>query len=246
AWQRYLEAGGFPRAVFEHQQHGAVSELFLRELEAWLMADVDAEAPADSVAVLLSELQERSTSPLNVRKLADDLAVTRSHLTTRLNRIVSTFAGLWCHQVSDRGRRVAGAQSKLYLTDPLLGWLGHHLRPGMPQHDYTTLTEAALAVTLARAIERHDSGRWLADDTIGYARTAGGGEVDLAPVPITGPAGSETTPPIEARWVQSSWRPGASGLNRRYGHGILATKTITDTSGPVWALPAHTVALLLE
>lgn len=246
AWQRFLEAGGFPRAVFEHSQHGEVSDLFLREIEAWLTADVDPASPQDSVALLMSELQERATSPLNIRGMAEALGLSRSFLTTRLNRVVSTFAGLWSHQVDDSGRRVSGAQSKLYPIDPLLGWLGHRLRAGAPAPDYTRLTEAALAVTVARVIEENGSGRWLAGDTVGYARTAGGSEVDLAPVPIAGPTGAEMTPPIEVKWVAAGWRPAANALARRYGRGIVATKTATDVSGQVWALPAPALSLLLR
>lgn len=245
AWQRYLEAGGFPRAVFEHQRNGAVSYLFLRELESWLTAHVDPTAPQESVALLTAELEGRASSPLNVRGTAEALGLSRSYLGTRLNRVVSTFAGLWCHQVDERGRQVTGAQSKLYLVDPLLGWLGHHLRPGVPAPDYTRLTEAALGVAAARAVERHSPGRWLAGDTIGYARTAGGSEVDLAPVPVIGPTGTETTTPVEVKWVSSGWRPAARAIERRYRRGIVATKNVTDCAAAAWALPAPVVSLLL-
>jgi uncharacterized protein len=245
AWQRYLEAGGFPRAVFEHHRRGAVSPLFLHELEAWLTADVDPTAPQDSVALLMAELQDRTGSPLNVRAVAQARGVSRTQLTTRLHRVVSTFAGLWCHQVDNLGRRVAGAQSKLYLLDPVLGWLGHQLRPGIPMPDFTKLTETVLAGCIARIVEHHTPGRWLAGDTVGYARTAGGGEVDLAPVPITGPAGDERTTPIEVKWISSGWRPAGRALERRYERGIVATKTITDLSGQVWALPAPALSLML-
>lgn len=245
AWQRYLEAGGFPRAVFEYHRHGAVSPLFLRELESWLTADVDPGAPQESVALLMTELRDRSTAPLNLRALAEALGMSRSYLATRIGRVVSTFAGLWCHQVNDQGRRVAGAQSKLYLIDPILGWLGHHLRPGVPSPDYTQLTEAALGVAVAHLLEQHSPGRWLAGDTIGYARTASGGEVDLAPVPIAGPGGSEITLPIEVKWISSGWRPAALSLERRYGRGVVATKSVSDVTGPIWALPAPALALLM-
>lgn len=245
AWQRYLEAGGFPRAVFEHHRHGLVSEIFLRELESWLSADVDPAAPQESVALLMAELQDRSTSPLNVRGMAAALGVSRSYLTTRLNRVVSTFAGLWCHQVDDHGRRVTGAQAKLYLADPLLGWLGHHLRPGSPPPDYSRITEAAMGVAVARVIERRSPGRLLAGDAIGYTRTLGGGEVDLAPVPVAGPTGTEVTTPMEVKWVSSGWRPAARAIERKYGRGVVATKTVTDLGSPVWAVPAPVLSLLL-
>lgn len=245
AWQRYLECGGFPRAAFEYERQGGVSSLFLRELEAWLTADVDPDGPQDSVALLMAELTARSASPLNVRGLAESLGVSRLFLRTRLNRVVSTFAALWCHQVDDRGRRIAGAQSKLYPVDPLIGWLGHHLRSGAAAPDYTRLTESTLGGTLARTIERHDPGRWLAGDTVGYARTAGGGEVDFAPVPVTTPTGPAHTAPVEVKWVPSGWRQAARGLEQRYGHGVMATKSALDREGAVWALPAPVLSLLL-
>jgi hypothetical protein len=244
AWQRYLEAGGFPRAVFEHQRRGTVSETFLRELESWLTADVDPTAAQDSVALFVAELQNRTASPLNVRNMAETLGLSRSYLTVRLNRAVSTFAAMWCHRVDDRGHRVAGAQSKLYLVDPILGWLGHHLRPGVPSPDYTQLTEAVMGVTVARVVETYNPGRWLAGDTIGYARTAGGAEVDLAPVPISGPSGAEETTPIEVKW-SARWRPAGHAIERKYGRGIVATKSVTACDGRVWAVPAPVLSLLL-
>jgi hypothetical protein len=245
AWQRYLEAGGFPRAVFEHERRGAVSEMFLRELESWLTADVEPAAGQDSVALLMTELQNRTAAPLNVRNLAETLGLSRSYLTARLNRAVSTFAGIWCHQVDERGHRVVGAQSKLYLLDPVLGWLGHHLRPGVPSPDYTRLTEAVLGVTVARVVEAYDPGRWLAGDTIGYARTAGGAEIDLAPVPVSGPRGAEETTPIEVKWVSARWRSAGRAIERKYGHGIVATKSVTVCDGRVWAVPAPVLSLIL-
>jgi hypothetical protein len=245
AWQRYLEAGGFPRAVFEHERRGAVSEMFLRELESWLTADVEPAAGQDSVALLMAELQNRTAAPLNVRNLAETLGLSRSYLRARLNRAVSTFAGIWCHQVDDRGHRVVGAQSKLYLLDPVLGWLGHHLRPAVPSPDYTRLTEAVLGVTVARVVEAYDPGRWLAGDTIGYARTAGGAEIDLAPVPVSGPRGAEETTPIEVKWVSARWRSAGRAIERKYGHGIVATKSVTVCDGRVWAVPAPVLSLIL-
>jgi hypothetical protein len=36
-----------------------------------------------------------------------------TQLDLRLNRLVRNFAAVWCHQISDAGDRVSGAQSKL-------------------------------------------------------------------------------------------------------------------------------------
>ena len=193
AWQAYLTSGGFPRAVAEHHKTGEVSEAFLRDLTAWLHRDVDPEAAEDSVPKLLSALEGRCTSPLNRRALAEDLGYgSRQTADLRLMRLVRTYAAIWCHQVDEDGRRVAGAQSKLYLCDPLLAWLGSRLRAGLPHPDFTRLTEACLGVALARAIDDLEPGRWEDDDSIGYLRTGGGKEIDFAPVAVPSSLGGGT------------------------------------------------------
>jgi len=133
AWQAYLTSGGFPRAVAEHHRAGEVSDAFLSDLVAWLHQDVDPEAPADSVPLLLAGLHQRSSSPLNRAKTATALNYrTRQTFDLRLTRLTRSLAAQ-CHQVDDEGRRVVGAQSKLYLTDTLLAWLGPRLRAGLPR-----------------------------------------------------------------------------------------------------------------
>jgi len=245
AWQDYLTCGGFPRAVAEHTRTGAVSEPYLRDLAAWLRRDVDPDAPAESVPALLASLAARSTSPLNIANAAAELGYTsRAAFDLRLRRLVSTLAAIWCERRDD-DRRVAGAQAKLYLTDPVLAWLPTRLRAGLPDPDMTRLTETTLAVTLARAIDNLEEGRWTSGDTIGYTRTAAGNEIDLAPVTLPTPAGAVNSVPVEAKWVDHGWRSEARTIDGKYNRGILATKSVLDTSGHVWAVPAPLVTLLL-
>lgn len=245
AWQAYLTCGGFPRAVAEHTATGEVSLPYMRDLAAWLRRDVDPDAPAESVPLLLSELAKRSSSPLNVASAASDLGYSRAVFELRLNRLVSTLAALWCGR-RENDQRVPGSQSKLYLTDPLLAWLPSRLRAGLPLPDMTRLTEATIGVALARAIDSLEEGRWIGGDTIGFARTASGNEVDFAPVTLPADSGTALSTPIESKWVDQGWRGEARTIDGKYGRGILATKTILDTSTSVWAVPAPLVALLLS
>ncbi len=245
AWQRYLESGGFPRAVAEYHRDGAVSASFCQDLLAWLRADVDPEAPAESVPLLLDLVQDRTGGPLNVRRAASELGFTRSYLDRRLARLVSAFAALWCPQRDDDGRALPGSQAKLYLTDPLLARLPAATRPGLAAVDGTRATEAALGVSLARAIERTSPGRWTDGDTVGYARTGQGKEVDFAPVPVVDRLDERVTTPIEAKWVSTGWRAEARVIEGRYRRGIVATKDVVGLDTPAWAVPAPMVALLL-
>jgi uncharacterized protein len=245
AWQDYLTAGGFPRAVFEHTTDGAVSDSYLRDLAGWLRRDLADDSPNDSLPLLLETLATRATSPLNVAGTAQHLGYTADIFRRRLARLVSSFAALWCPQRNDVGRAVVGAQSKLYLADPVLSWLPNRLRAGCSEPEFTTLTETTLGVAFARSIDELDEGRWAVNDTIGYAKTASGNEVDLAPVSVPTSAGRAMTVPIESKWVGTGWRSEARVTEAKYDCGIIATKNILDLSNPTWAIPAPLVALLL-
>ena len=246
AWQDFLTCGGFPRAVAEHTRTGAVSEPYLRDLIAWLRADVDPDAPQESVPLLLSGLGRRAAAPLNVSHTAEALGYPgRSALERRITRLISTFATITCPRRDDGGAVVPGSQAKLYFTDPLLAWLPGRLRAGLPSPDMTVLTEMTLGVALARAIDDLDEGRWVSGDTIGYGRSASGNEVDFAPVAVPTTAGSATTTPIEGKWVDAQWRKESRAVDAKYGVGVLATKSLLDIDAATWAVPAPLLALLI-
>ncbi len=108
-----------------------------------------------------------------------------------------------------------------------------------------SLSEMALAVALARAVDGLEEGRWVADDTIGYSRTTSGNEIDFSPVRVPTEEGSGLTTPIESKWVDDGWRREALVLEGRYGRGVMATKSILNLEHPSWAIPAPLVACLL-
>ncbi|MGI8850634.1 MAG: hypothetical protein ACR2KC_03095, partial [Acidimicrobiales bacterium] len=246
AWQDCLTCGGFPRAVAEHHRTGAVTISYLRDLAAWLHRDVDPDAPAESVPLLLHGLAARACNPLNVTTAAADLGYANHKLLgRRLERLIASFAGLWCPPRQDAGGVVAGGQAKFYLTDPLLAWLPCALRAGLATPDMTTLNEMVLGVALARTIDQLDEGRLFAGDAIGFIRTSAGREVDLAPVPVPGAAGTEPTTPLESKWVDTGWRSEAKVIEGKYNAGVIATKSVLELTHPTWAVPAPLVALLL-
>ena len=90
----------------------------------------------------------------------------------------------------------------------------------------TRLTEMTVGVTLARVLDDLDEGRWLAGDTVGYARTDSGNEVDFCPVDAATPAGSERTVPIESKWVDTGWRGEGRVVAGKYNAGVLPTVSL--------------------
>ena len=146
AWQDYLGCGGFPRAVAEYHRMGAVGRPYQRDLLAWLRADVDPDAPLESMLQLLVALMERMTSPLDQQKTAAVVGYgSREAFGLRLQRLVNSHALLRCRQRLDDGRAIPRAQAKLYLTDPLLAWLPSALSPGLARPAMTNLSEMVLA-----------------------------------------------------------------------------------------------------
>ncbi|MCI1749221.1 MAG: AAA family ATPase [Acidipropionibacterium sp.] len=247
AWQEYLRAGGFPRAVYEQVTTGAVSQSYLRDLEAWLIADLSEDERPDSVPLLLDALSSRATSPLNITGTANRLGYgSKDQFDRRIKRLISIFAVVRCPQRDEHGASVAGAQSKYYLTDPLLAWLPARLRAGLREPDLPTLSEMMLGTSLALALDDEQEGRLTYGDTIGYARTDANKEVDFAPVAMPTAAGPRMTTPIESKWVSHGWRVEARVIENKYRAGILATRNILDLSKPAWAVPAPLVALLLR
>lgn len=246
AWQRFLECGGFPRAVGEHRRHGMVSAEFVFDLLSWLAADVEPDGPAESVPRLLAELHRRTGAPLDVRNTGVALGMSRERLRVRLTRLVSTFATMRCAQSDQHGRPMESGQSKMYLSDPLLAHLPMLRDATFDAPDMSKLTENQLAVELAVATDRLHPDRFVEQRAILYARTGGGKEVDFAPVPLHVAGRKLTTTPIEGKWVSQNWRSETLVMRGRYGAGVLATKNIVDLDGPVWAVPAPILAMLLN
>ncbi len=244
-WQRFLETGGFPRAVGDNARTGDVGEVFAQDLSAWLSTDVTPGESAESSSDLIRVFHGRATSPIDVKNTADQLHTTRDRLRVRLDRLVATFAAMWCHQVGDEGLRLAGSRSKLYLADPVIARLPSLLDASVPPPNFTASTEAALAVALARSVDALHPSRLVEQRAVGYRRTGSGNEVDFAAMPIAVGDQRSTTCPIEAKWVSNGWRSEARTIAGKYGHGIVATKNIIDLTGPVWAVPAPILALLL-
>lgn len=246
AWQRYLETGGFPRAVGDWYRSGEVSRAFIGDLRAWLSADVTSGEPAESVVGLLIALHERTTSPLDMSGTAGALHTTRDKLRTRLERLTATFAAFWCHQSDSAGGRISHSQSKLYLIDPLLARVPTLVDETARPPDLTRSTEAALGLAIARSVTAVHPERFLEQRAVMYARTGSGGEVDFAPAFVAVGGNRVLTCPLESKWVPDGWKGEARTIKGRYGRGVVATKNVTDVAGDVWALPAPVVALLLH
>ncbi len=248
AWQRFLDSGGFPRAVAEYGREGEVGAGFCEDLRSWLTADAAPGEQPDAITATLSEIAERTASPFDTQDFGDAIGLGRTAAGNRLNRLQASAALIACPSINAKGEPIHKAQPKLYLVDPLLARIPHLLESGFPPPDVTRLSEAALAIALARAADRLHPGRFLSGRAIGYTRTGtAGNEIDFGPTAVRVAGVDQWTTPVESKWVTSGWRRDSKVLRGKFGAGVVATKDITDVTegAAIWAVPAPVVAVLL-
>jgi predicted AAA+ superfamily ATPase len=240
-WELYLRIGGFPRAVNDHLAHSDVQEDFLRAL--WDVTAGEAIRGAGmtsaQVQAMLGRLTKGLASPLAVESLRQDIGVDSPHTAkSRLQDLIFAYLAWPCHQRQGNAPKLS-AQSKYYFIDPLMARLAPLRSDGLfAEADVSVLSEQQLGLELLRNIERHEPGSFAGFSDVMYQRTATK-EVDFCG-PRIGKLG------FEGKYVDAGWKQEAMTVRAAYGAGVLATRSLLDTSGDVWAVPAPFVAWMLN
>ncbi|MGA9876127.1 MAG: AAA family ATPase [Solirubrobacteraceae bacterium] len=240
-WELYLRVGGFPRAVGDQLIHGEVQDDFIRAL--WDVTAGEAirgtgTTPAQ-VQAMLGRLTRSLTSPLAVESLRQDMGVDSPHTAkARLQDLVFAYLAWPCHR-RDGSVPKLSAQSKYYFTDPLIARLAPMRSVGLlAEADVSALGEQQLGLELLRNMEREQPGTYAHFSDVMYQRTASK-EVDFCG-PRFGKLG------FEGKYVDSGWKREARTVRAALGAGVLATRSLLETSGDVWAVPAPFIAWMLN
>jgi uncharacterized protein len=240
-WELYLRVGGFPRAVSDQLTHGDVQEDFTRAL--WDVTAGEAlrganTTPAQAQA-MLGRLTRGLGSPLAIESLRGDIGVESPHTAkARLQDLVFAYLAWPCHR-RDGNTPKLSAQSKYYFIDPLLARLAPLRSSGMiAEADASAISEQQLGIELLRNLEREQPGSYAHFSDVMYQKTSGK-EVDFCG-PRIGKLG------FEGKYVDSRWKREALTVRAAFGAGVLATRSLLDTSGDVWAVPAPLIAWLLN
>ncbi|HEX5309828.1 MAG TPA: AAA family ATPase [Solirubrobacteraceae bacterium] len=241
AWELYMDVGGFPRAVGEHVQAGAVSNGFIQGL--WDVVLGDAIRAADiaeaTVSALWQRLVENLCSPVNASRIAREVGLSGHQAAlNRIDELVRAFLGWHCYRIRDK-RPNPAAQHKLYFVDPLIARLAHLRNPSFPAPETSALTEQQIGVALARASSPASPAAYIDTDHVMYERTATGAEIDFV--------GPKLEIPFECKYTETSRRKDALTIKARYGRGVLVTRTafVAAPAEAVWAVPAAMLAWLL-
>lgn len=238
AWERYLEIGGFPRAVADAKNQVDVQSSTARAIWNILTGDVlHVGAMSDrDVKALLTKLVDGMTSPLNVTNITSALDIgARNTVRDRIDRLCTSFY-MWRVSVTHDGENpVDGGQDKLYAIDPLIARLPSLRDSRIAAPDSTKLNEQQIGVALLHALLPDELDAILDEAALLVRRNPGSGaEIDFV--------GAHLAAPIESKYVSQRWKRENKALREAYGRGLVLTRDVLDTSEPIWALPSGAFA----
>lgn len=241
-WELYLRAGGFPRAVADQLSQGDVQPVFVRSLWDVFHGDALKTTGMEAAAShsLLVRLIKSLGDTLNMSTVAEEIGV-QSHETAkgRVRALVQSYLVWPCHRRGDHDLPNLDARSKYYFIDPLLARIARLRLAQSPEADTSRLSEQQLGIALLRRLESEQPGSYADFTSIMYARAASAREVDFVG-PRLGRLG------YEGKYVDHRWRQESLTLKAQCGRGVIATRSVLDMSGPIWAVPAGMLAWLLS
>jgi len=242
AWERYLTIGGFPRAVADALEGVDVQATTANGLWNILVGDVLRVGSMSDrdVKALLQRLVAGMGSPLSIADIARSLNIgARNTVDDRVDRLCASFYAWRASITHDGVTAVAGGQSKLYFTDPLIARLPSLRDRSVASPDVTCMSEQQLGVCLLRVLARADPLAILDEAAILVQRNPNtGSEIDFV--------GPLIKTLIESKYVSQKWMRERKALDEHYQRGIIATRDILDLSKDIWAIPTGLLAWAID
>ena len=242
AWERYLMIGGFPRAAADALEGVDVQPTTANSLWNILVGDVlHVGSMSDrDVKAFLQRLVAGIGSPLSVASIAKSLNIgARNTIDGRIDRLCASFYAWRASATHDGITAVAGGQSKLYFTDPLIARLPSLRDRSVAPPDVTRLSEQQLGMCLLRVIARTDPLIILDEAAVLVRRNPNtGSEIDFV--------GALIDTPIESKYVSQKWKQERKALDEHYQRGVIATRDILDLSEDIWAIPSGLLAWTID
>ncbi|HVC39344.1 MAG TPA: AAA family ATPase [Candidatus Dormibacteraeota bacterium] len=250
SWELYLAIGGFPGAVEDYLETGAVGDTVRDDLFQVAYGGAIRERSTfrfDQMTTLLGHLSLGLGNPLNLRRIAAAIgAEGHTVVADRLGDFLLAYLLVECPPMEmDLQTEVLSGMKKWYCVDPLLSRLPHLRDPTLwAAPDPSVLSEQQVGVALLRQREYHRSGSFL-DHNLFYVKTTTRKEVDFVAPWMDGIA-------IEGKYVDTGLMRESATLRAqvasgRFSAGVIATRAVVADLAPrVAAVPAAMLAWLLE
>jgi predicted AAA+ superfamily ATPase len=240
----YLVTGGFPEALSDFLRTQAVTEPTIRVLWETAAGDLSRWGRDRMTAFgLLDRIVRSAGSPVSWNSLAEDIDVA-SYKTAQeyVQLLADAFLLLQIHHWdTGRGRISPKKQKKIYPADPLLAFIPSLLRPGAAAPEVPRMIESLVAMTLFRTEETAPVEAMGLPRALHYSRNAAGNEIDF----LVRSAGASL--PVEVAWGEPP-RKGKTieSIKRRFGRGILVTRSTFEPDADVRQVPASLFCALLD
>jgi len=240
AWERYLQVGGFPRAVSDWVADREVSAEFLADL--WDVAHGDALASDEwgelQTEQLLVQLVQAISSFFNVERAAREIVVHHETIRRRLTRLRQSYITWDCHRLAN-GQPQLQAQHKIYFVDPVYANLPHLRIVTRRAPDFTQLTEQQTGLALKAQHEVDHPGSFGTSSTLFHEKTKTGKEIDFVSPWLHGL-------PYEGKYTEGAWLREAQTAATAYGRCVLATRNVIERRDHRRAVAASMLAYLLD
>jgi predicted AAA+ superfamily ATPase len=239
AFRTYLQVGGFPAAVRDYRTTGKVQPQTLRMLWSAIAGDV-ARAGRDQTAAakLLEEVAISLGTPLKWDGAAKSMGMASGHSAREYVEFLSASFSLLTVFFWDLsgGALQPGKQRKVYYVDPVLAGIAPALMPGARRPPEDGMAENAVAVALFRAAAQVLVQADAVPGAVGYWRSSNNRELDfVVPSERHGRGGRI---PVEVKGdAESGIGHARLAIQRGFGEGIVASRTVFDADGDVPVLP---------
>lgn len=244
----YSRIGGFPAAVADQMSQGAVSQETVSTLWALIVHEIQ-QARMDPRAAL--KLIERAGislgSTLSWQSAAEAMGVG-SHNTAQdyTRSLAESFVLMTLYYWDMSGGFEPRKQRKLYLMDPLIGQLPARLELGSRAPGEDGILECLVAIGLFRSASRQITQSEGSLSALGYWRSRDGREIDFV-VPSRSAQDRAVRIPIEVKGDSASEIKGAAiSIQRSFGRGIVATRSVLNLDGDVLRVPVAVLLAALE
>ena len=243
-WELYLTYGGYPVATAAAITGQPVPEWFVNDLFDVVANDLfrGSQLPAQTEMALLERLWSTVSSFAVASDIGRDVGVSYEVAQRHMGYLRNGYL-LWSCPQKDDSRWTAKdrTQDKVYAVDPLVARMPHLRNPERRDIDPTALTEMQIGNAIRRRVFAEDR-RSPADDVLFHVRTPARKEIDFVSGHLAGVA-------IEGKYTEGAWKSAAATVNASAWLGILATRNVLDVTGSTaeaWAVPAGTLAYLLD